>query len=64
VNRQNKITTKISVAIAGIYERYTCNITQQDAPRKDRILPPAFADDIPPVVGHLAENSISLIIAL
>jgi hypothetical protein len=35
MNGQNKITTKISVAIAGIFERYTYNITQQDAPHKD-----------------------------
>jgi hypothetical protein len=33
----NKITTKISVAIVGIFERYTCNINQQDAPHKDKI---------------------------
>jgi hypothetical protein len=32
-----KITTKISVAIAGIFERYMYNITQQDALHKDKI---------------------------
>jgi hypothetical protein len=36
VNRQKKITTKISVAIAGIFERYTYNIAQQDASHKDK----------------------------
>jgi hypothetical protein len=35
VNGQSKITTKLSVAIAGIFERYTYNIEQQDAPHKD-----------------------------
>jgi hypothetical protein len=35
-NRQNKVTTEISVAIAGMLERYTYNITQQDAPTPQR----------------------------
>jgi hypothetical protein len=36
VNRKNKTTTKISVAIEGIFERYMYNITQQDDPHKDK----------------------------
>jgi hypothetical protein len=36
VNGQNEITTKISVVIAGIFERYTYNVTQQDAPHNDK----------------------------
>jgi hypothetical protein len=36
VNGQNKVTTIISVAIAGIFEGYTYNITQQDAHHKHK----------------------------
>jgi hypothetical protein len=36
VNGQNKVTTKIPIAIAGIFEMYTYNITQQDAHYKDK----------------------------
>jgi hypothetical protein len=38
VNGQNKITTKISVVTASIFERYKYSITQQDVPHKDRII--------------------------
>jgi hypothetical protein len=44
MNGQNEMTTKISVAIAGILERYTYNIMKQDAPHKDKIIiPPLFS---------------------